>query len=329
MKAFLYSPLFRTRLHTQIKPTTRTPAAAFGPQGGHTDLSPSPLRGWAAGGAAGWEVLIAKFELQLLSKPGDASPGLPGCVGTAGTGTDSAGAAQLVRASRAETHSKTLLLGQEYKGKRGIPNSPHSTPNPFPLMAAVSELSLPLTTEASRPTTTLPVEHHDEQRMLSWHDLYYCIFTITLESYKHLLFSPFVGYSLTSLPCSLCKATPSSVPHPPAPAGQGATAAWISTKGQSSPVYEAKPNRLRKTLLQEQEEDDPKAVLHFYRFIWVLQPSPKTGRTQKGNYFLLIKRMKRPNIDFVLHHHTKKPSNYGDDDGMDYHTTVNQSEGIY
>lgn len=84
MKAFLYSPLFSTRLHTQIKPTTRTPAAAFGPQGGHTDLSPSPLHGWAAGDAAGWEVLIAKFELQLPSKPGDASPGLPGCVGTAG-----------------------------------------------------------------------------------------------------------------------------------------------------------------------------------------------------------------------------------------------------
>lgn len=64
-------------------------------------------------------------------------------------------------------------------------------------------------------------------------------------------------------------------------------------------------NIFRKTLLQEQEEEDPKAVLHFYRFIWVLKPSPKTGRTQRGNYFLLIKRMKRPNIDFVLHHHTK------------------------
>lgn len=127
-----------------------------------------------------------------------------------------------------------------------------------------------------------------------------------------------------SLPCRSCKAAP-SLQHPllqhmprhpsqaQATAGQWAITSWIrSRKGRGRWVRAARfmsqsseTNIFRKTLLQEQEEEDPKAVLHFYRFIWVLKPSPKTGRTQRGNYFLLIKRMKGPNIDFVLHHHTK------------------------
>lgn len=48
----------------------------------------------------------------------------------------------------------------------------------------------------------------------------------------------------------------------------------------------------------------------------------------EGELFLLIKRMKRPTIDFVLHHHTE-PSQPSEDDGLDYHKAVNQSECIY
>lgn len=64
------------------------------------------------------------------------------------------------------------------------------------------------------------------------------------------------------------------------------------------------------------------------RSIWVLKASPKTGRAHGGNSRLLIKRMKSPNIDFVLHHHTKQPTKEMDD-SEDYHSSVNQSKCIY
>lgn len=75
--------------------------------------------------------------------------------------------------------------------------------------------------------------------------------------------------------------------------------------GQAGRPMSQSSNTSRNALLQEREEEAPKAELHSYTFIRVLKPSPKTGRTQRGNYFLLIKRMKRPTIDFVLHDHTK------------------------
>lgn len=302
-------------------------------------LSSGHHRTWAlAQPALGWlQVMLqtGKLQLQLPSKLRDTSPGHGECpheLGKpsqvdAGSQNPQAGLPQPARAFLGRwtinpTKSKVAVVAGGWGKWQHLQQAcPHFTScskclSPYVscvwLCAAPHHLGGRITLTLCLWSTT----RSSLQLTFPWHYLYFSIITITLESYKHLCFSPFTGSLSKSLPCLFCKAAP-LLPHAPHhPAQPQATAGRWAITGQISRrerwVRAARfmsqswdTNIFRKTLLQEQEEEDPKAVLHSYRFIWVLKPRPKTGRTQRGNYFLLIKRMKRPNIDFVLHHHTK------------------------
>lgn len=152
--------------------------------------------------------------------------------------------------------------------------------------------------------------------MLSQHYLHFN--PVTLESCKHLHFLSFIGYFSAcpaEIPQPALSTEPSSAPAPGFGGGAEAGGHRHQGKGQGwgrlqeqpglQARAETKTSSGKPSFRNRRKKKNPKAVLHFYRFIWILKPSPKTGRTQRGNYFLLIKRMKRPNIDFVLHHHTK------------------------